>query len=56
MADLIDDYHLEDEYEHDCPNCGGEGETFLCIDGFCLAAEDGCELCSRPCDWCGGEG
>lgn len=40
----------DDEYE--CGNCGGEGFTYDCIDGCCINAEDGCELCARRCDWC----
>lgn len=47
-----DDYY--DEADEDCPNCGGEGFTYDCIDGCCVDAEEGCELCERRCDWCQG--
>jgi hypothetical protein len=44
---------LFDEIDDDgCPNCGGEGVTYDCIDGFCEDAESGCDLCARRCDWC----
>lgn len=36
----------------ECGNCGGEGYTYDCIDGCCVNAEDGCELCAHRCDWC----
>jgi hypothetical protein len=36
----------------DCWHCGGEGETFDCIDGCCLDADSGCELCKRDCLEC----
>lgn len=46
-----DDY--DDDYDDDeCGNCGGEGVTYDCIDGCCMNAEDGCDLCMRRCDWC----
>lgn len=44
LADCVD--------EDDCPNCGGEGVIYDCLDGFCEDAESGCELCERRCDWC----
>jgi len=37
---------------HDCGNCGGDGVTYDCIDGFCVDAESGCDMCERRCDWC----
>ncbi len=43
----------DDELDGDeCGNCGGEGFTYLCIDGCCVDAEEGCDLCARRCDWC----
>ncbi len=42
--DMIDD--------GECPNCGGEGVVYDCIDGQCLDADIGCDLCARKCDWC----
>jgi hypothetical protein len=44
----FDDFDMED----DCPNCGGEGVIYHCIDGCCVDADIGCELCERTCDWC----
>lgn len=55
MADLIDAEHIQEDMGGDCPNCGGEGKVYDCIDGFCFDPEGGCELCSSPCEWCGGE-
>lgn len=48
--EAVADYHCGDDEE--CWNCGGEGETFDCFDGFCLDAEIGCELCTRQCEVC----
>jgi hypothetical protein len=48
MGEVRDD-HDDDEY---CPNCGGTGFVYDCIDGFCEDAESGCDLCERRCDWC----
>lgn len=41
-----------DRDDDDCPNCGGTGFVYDCIDGFCADAESGCDLCERRCDWC----
>lgn len=41
-----------DDYEDECWNCGGEGYVHDCIDGFCLDAEYGCDLCTYRCDVC----
>jgi hypothetical protein len=43
--------YADGEYEH-CWNCGGEGYTWECIDGSCLDADIGCELCERRCSVC----
>jgi hypothetical protein len=45
-------FELDDFLDDECPNCGGEGVVYDCIDGQCLDAESGCELCSSKCDWC----
>lgn len=36
----------------ECWHCGGEGFVHDCFDGFCEAAEEGCEDCSRTCPEC----
>lgn len=36
----------------ECWHCGGEGETYDCIDGCCIDAESGCPDCARPCLEC----
>lgn len=36
----------------ECWFCGGDGETFDCIDGLCADAESGCPDCARPCLEC----
>lgn len=42
-----------DDYDDgSCPNCGGEGVVYDCIDGCCIDAESGCDLCEFRCDWC----
>lgn len=52
-APATDCDQYDDELDgEDCGNCGGEGFTYHCIDGCCVNAEDGCELCARRCDWC----
>lgn len=38
--------------EGECWQCGGEGFVFDCIDGFCLDAEAGCDMCTKRCDVC----
>lgn len=35
-----------------CPRCGDDGFVFECIDGCCLDADVGCDLCTRPCPEC----
>jgi hypothetical protein len=42
----------DDDFTDECGNCGGEGYVYNCIDGCCVNAEDGCELCAARCDWC----
>lgn len=46
------DYY--DDFEEECPNCGGEGRVAgTCIDGCCAEQDDPyCEYCSHRCDWC----
>lgn len=39
-------------HDEECWHCGGEGETYDCIDGCCVNAEDGCPDCARPCLEC----
>lgn len=47
-----------DDFGDDCmfDTCGNigceDGWVADCFDGFCVNAEDGCELCLRRCDWC----
>ena len=36
----------------ECWHCGGEGETYDCIDGCCVDAESGCADCARQCPEC----
>lgn len=51
MSDPYDFY--DDDYDDgSCPNCGGEGYVYDCIDGCCINAEEGCDLCAYRCDWC----
>jgi hypothetical protein len=47
----FDDYH--DDYEDECPNCGGEGIVYCCFEEFaCIDPDGGCADCARRCDWC----
>lgn len=39
-----------------CWNCGGEGVTFDCFDGFCLDCDVGCDDCTEDCEICHGKG
>jgi alpha-D-ribose 1-methylphosphonate 5-phosphate C-P lyase len=42
-----------DETDDTCPNCGGEGVYYDCMDEIgCIDPESGCDLCARRCDWC----
>lgn len=36
----------------ECWHCGGEGETWDCIDGCCVDQDIGCPLCRRDCIEC----
>lgn len=51
----IDDHDHDHDYDDDqdefCGQCY-EGYTYHCIDGCCINAEDGCDLCARRCDFC----
>jgi hypothetical protein len=41
------------DYDGSCPNCGGEGVIYCCMDEIgCIDPEGGCEFCERRCDWC----
>lgn len=40
----------------ECWQCAGEGHMHDCWDGFCQEAEIGCEMCTKKCDVCEGEG
>lgn len=54
MLDAIEDEvdrRLNPDGE-ECWYCGGEGETYDCIDGCCEDAESGCPDCARPCIEC----
>lgn len=50
MPSATNDFY--DEPDSDCANCGGEGVVYDCIDGQCIDAEYGCDLCASKCDWC----
>ncbi len=45
-----DDY--DDSLDDVCWSCGGEGYVSDCIDGCCVDAESGCDLCTYRCDVC----
>lgn len=47
---VIDVYMIDQD--EDCGQCDGSGYWYHCIDGFCLNAEEGCDLCARRCDFC----
>lgn len=41
------------DYDDSCPNCGGEGVIYCCMDEIgCIDPEGGCDMCERRCDWC----
>jgi hypothetical protein len=44
--------HELNPHDDDCWYCGGEGETYDCIDGCCEDQDSGCEECARPCFEC----
>lgn len=41
----------QDDFEG-CWKCGGEGFVWDCIDGCCLDAEAGCDMCTSRCEIC----
>lgn len=48
--DRVEEHDFDD---HElCWNCHGEGFIADCFDGFCINAEDGCDLCMRRCEYC----
>jgi hypothetical protein len=50
---IYDDVHSRlNPNDEECWHCGGEGETYDCIDGCCVDAESGCPDCARPCLEC----
>lgn len=49
IQECIDSTMFDDE---DCGQCDGSGYWYSCIDGCCLNAEEGCDLCARRCDFC----
>jgi hypothetical protein len=50
---MSDPHDYDDDHDDgECPNCGGEGYVFDCIDGCCVDADIGCDLCTHRCDWC----
>lgn len=50
IQELIDDHGAPDD--EDCGQCDGSGYWYHCIDGCCLNADEGCDLCARRCDFC----
>ncbi len=46
----------DNDLDSECWNCGGEGFHFDCLDGCCLDADVGCDLCTRTCEVCHGKG
>jgi len=41
------------DFEEQCPNCGGDGVVYMCLDEIgCVDPEGGCDMCERRCDWC----
>jgi hypothetical protein len=54
IQDLIYDHGAFDE--ESCGQCGDQGYTYSCIDGCCVNAEDGCDLCASRCDFCNHDG
>lgn len=48
--------HPDWDDDDSCWQCDGEGYLFSCIDGCCLDADIGCDLCERTCDICEGSG
>lgn len=49
VQDYIDSHMF---YDEDCGQCDGSGYWYHCIDGCCINAEEGCNLCARRCDFC----
>jgi hypothetical protein len=55
--DPLASFEYDDSEDDGCPNCGGEGFYADCVEEWaCADPESGCALCTRKCDWCGGEG
>ena len=47
--DYPDDHN---EYDDECPCCGGDGFISNCFDGLCLDADVGCDDCTVICPEC----
>jgi hypothetical protein len=55
--DAVAHYHLHDDDDDECWQCGGEGVTYSCFEEFaCIDPEGGCDECERRCDVCNGKG
>ena len=53
MSDRPIPQYEDFNFDDDCPNCGGEGVIYCCMDEIgCIDPEGGCEFCERRCDWC----
>jgi hypothetical protein len=51
--DDLEAWDSRDDRLEDCWNCGGEGFVAHCEDeGACLYPEDGCDFCTRRCEYC----
>lgn len=42
----------ENDIDGGCPGFCEEGYVFDCIDGCCVDAESGCDLCASRCEYC----
>lgn len=52
LIDAHDPFAFDAVDDEPCQECGGEGVTFSCFDGFCADAEVGCDDCTRACPEC----
>ncbi len=41
-----------DDFDDECPTCGGEGFVFECFDGCCEDCDIGCDDCEHRCPTC----
>jgi len=50
---MMEPDELYDDFEDECPHCGGEGLVWGCFEDCCVCTDDDGLGCNpMRCDWC----